>query len=142
MNIIIKLEDGAQMPLRGSEQAAGWDLYNNEAETVYIAGGGRKKFKTGVSVALPKGTYWKIESRSGLASKLGVHAIGGVIDSDYRGEVSVILVNSGLLGVEIPPGAKIAQAILLRHEELTFEFVEELPNDTERGTGGFGHTGQ
>lgn len=141
MNVFVKLAPGAQKPLRGSEGAAGWDIYNNEPEPVVLYPGQRYKFRTGLSVTLPHGSFLKIESRSGLADKMGVHAIGGVIDEDYRGEIGVILVNSGMMEVEVLPGTRIAQGILQMYFMQTYVTIDELPNDTERGANGFGHTG-
>jgi dUTP pyrophosphatase len=141
MNIIIKLAPGANKPLRGSEGAAGWDLYSNEPNPIFLKPGERYTFKTGVSVVLPRGTYLKIESRSGLANKFGLHTIGGVIDEDYRNEIGVILVNSGFEEIEVLPGTRIAQVILHSYFSQNYVTVDELPNDTKRGLSGFGSTG-
>jgi dUTP pyrophosphatase len=140
-NIKVKLLPGATLPVRGSAEAAGWDLHANINRPVSLQPGDRYTFPTGVCMQLPPGTFLKIESRSGLARKNGVIAAGGVIDSDYTGEIGVILFNLGEFEIRIGPGERIAQGIMHRYEEQHFEVVDEL-GKTERGAGGFGHTGK
>jgi dUTP pyrophosphatase len=99
--------------------------------------------KTGVSVQLPKGTYWDIRIRSGLSTKHGIMLLNGcgVVDEDYRGIVGIPVINAGKDPYTFKPGEKVAQALLLRYEEQEIEIVDEL-EDTQRGARGFGSTGR
>lgn len=144
MNIKIKLEQGAKMPERGTSGAAGWDLFM--AETIgpnIVLPGETFLIPTGVSIQLPKGTYWDLRIRSGLSTKHGIMLVNGaaVIDEDYRGMVGVPVINAGNKAYTFQPGEKIAQAILQRYETQEFELVDQL-DETERGAGGFGSTGR
>lgn len=126
------------LPSYESEGAAGMDL--RAASEVKIEPDGRALVPTGWSVSIPEGFYGQIASRSGLALKRGIFTLGGVIDSDYRGEVGVILINTGSLGVWIEPGDRIAQLIILPVPRLPVEEAEGL-SETVRGEGGFGSSG-
>jgi dUTP pyrophosphatase len=97
---------------------------------------------TGIAIALPQGFECQVRSRSGLAAKHGIYALNapGTIDSDYRGEIKVILANSGKASYAIQPGERIAQLVIARYETVRWELVDSL-DETERGTGGFGSTG-
>ena len=97
---------------------------------------------TGIAIALPQGFECQVRSRSGLAAKHGIFALNapGTIDSDYRGEIKVILANSGKTPYAIQPGERIAQLVIARYETVQWELVKSL-DETERGTGGFGSTG-
>ena len=96
---IKKLSETAQIPSKGSERAAGYDLYAIETHT--LQPGERKVFKTGISIAIPEGLYGRIAPRSGLAVKNGIDVLAGVVDSDYRGEIMVVL-NVVLVDSEAP----------------------------------------
>ena len=98
--------------------------------------------KTGLFIALPVGYEAQIRPRSGLALKKGITVLNapGTVDADYRGEVGAILLNCGDEPFVVEKGERIAQMVIARHEQAEFDFVEEL-DETERGSGGYGHTG-
>lgn len=133
-----KLREDAYLPTRGSANAAGLDLYS--VEEMIIPPGERALVKTGISVAVEHGTYFRISPRSGLALKHGIDTMAGVVDSDYRGEICVILVNLNNSPFSIMKGDRIAQGIV---EVIQLAEVEEVNNldDTARGSNGFGSTG-
>ena len=133
-----KLHDEAVVPTRGSEFAAGLDL--SSVESVVIEPGDRAIVATGLAVIIPNGTYLRIAPRSGLAAKHGIDVLAGVVDSDYRGEIKVILVNFAREPFAVMPGERIAQAILEQCVIADVETVDEL-TDTDRGAAGFGSTG-
>lgn len=137
--LVRKLHPEAKLPARKSDQAAGWDIHS--LDLVGIPPGRRAVLKTGIAVAIPAGYYGHLTDRSGLAAKNGITILGGVIDSDYRGEIHVILHNAGTDRFVISPGDRIAQMIFRRHYDATFTEVQELP-ETERGEGGLGSTGR
>lgn len=141
--LIKKLTDTAVIPTRGSSEAAGVDLYANISEEINIKPHETKKIGTGVAMKLPEGTFGAIFARSGLATKNGLRPANsvGVCDSDYRGEYIVPLHNDSEEVQTIKPGDRIAQLILMPYIPMNFIKVEEL-EDTERGTGGFGSTGE
>lgn len=143
MLIKIKLEDGAKVPMRSTDGAAAWDLFSGYKFPVVINPGQTVVIPTGVRVQLPKGHYWDLRVRSGLSTKQSLFLANGaaVIDEDYRGVVGVPLYNASNEDKRIEAGEKIAQAILTKYEFQAFEIVNEL-EETERGEGGFGHTGQ
>lgn len=116
---------------------------NVETAGIYLFPNDRLLVGTGLFMSIPDGYELQIRSRSGNALKKGLVVLNspGTIDSDYRGEIGVILINHGGQEVEIKIGDKIAQAVLTKYEKAEFSIVEELP-DTKRGEGGFGHTGQ
>ncbi len=134
---IKKLSDKALVPTKGSAQAAGYDLYSTEEYE--LAPGERRAFKTDISMAIPASLYGRVAPRSGLAVKKGIDVMAGIIDSDYRGEILVVLINLGKDTVKISIGDKIAQIIFEQHFPQNFTLSDDL-NITERGTGGFGST--
>jgi len=127
----------AKTPTRGSTSAAGYDLYSTEEYILKPLE--RKLFKTGISLAIPKGLYGRIAPRSGLAYKDGIDVMAGVIDEDYRGDVGVILINLGSVDKTIVVGDKIAQIIFENYTAAAFEETDDLSN-TNRSDGGFGST--
>lgn len=135
-----KLVSEAIIPTRGSKEAAGWDLY--AAEDATINPGETVKISTGIATALPENTFGAIFARSGLATKQGLAPANkvGVVDSDYRGAVIVALHNHGKEEQTVKAGDRIAQLVILPYVPTVLTEVEEL-DDTERGDGGFGHTG-
>ena len=142
------LNAGAKVPEYGSEEAAGADLFANLSAgepgvlaMATIAPGTRMLIKTGVAVELNPGTYAEIAPRSGLAYKQGVAVLGGIIDSDYRGDIGVILHNTSDKDVNIMQGDRIAQLIIKPYIRGVFAVAESL-DDTVRGEGGFGSTGK
>ena len=143
MNIKIKrLNEKAIIPTRGSEQAAGYDLYACIDSPILISPNETVKISTGLAVEIPEGYFSGIFARSGLATKKGLAPANkiGVCDSDYRGEYIVALHNHSNKSQFVEPGERIAQLIVLPYLPVEFTEVEEL-TDTERGDGGFGSTG-
>lgn len=144
-NVVInfkKLNDMATIPTRGSQYAAGYDLYAAIEEPVIISGHETAKIGTGLSFELPEGTFGAIFARSGLATKQGLAPANkvGVCDADYRGEYIVALHNHSDDPVTVVPGERIAQLILMPYIPMEFNEVNEL-SETMRGIGGFGSTG-
>lgn len=143
MEINIKLlNESAKVPTRGSEYAAGYDLYAATAEDIEIAPHSTVKVGTGISVELPNGTFGAIFARSGLATKKGLRPANcvGVCDSDYRGEYIVAIHNDTDEMMTIAAGERIAQLIVMPFVAVEFNTVEEL-TETARGNRGFGSTG-
>lgn len=138
---IKKLNENAKIPTRGSDYAAGYDLYSTADYT--IKSGETVKVGTGLSIALPEGTFGAIFARSGLATKQGLRPANcvGVCDSDYRGEYIVALHNDSDTNQDIKCGDRIAQLIVMEYPIIDIEEVEEL-SETNRGDGGFGSTGK
>lgn len=148
------LTETAKVPHRGSTEAAGYDLFADNEEPIILKPGERAIIPTNISIQVPENTYGRIAPRSGLAVKKGIDVMAGVIDRDYTGPVGVVLINlqkeyiSELTIVQdlsiyehtINRGDKIAQLILERIETPEVEVVDELET-TERGSGGFGSTG-
>lgn len=130
------------LPVRGSAQAAGYDLCADIREPLVLAPGRTEKIHTGISIAIPDGYFAGIFARSGLSTKKGLRPANctGVVDSDYRGELLVPLYNDSDTERVIEPGERIAQMILLPYLAAEFDEVEEL-DATERGECGFGSTG-
>lgn len=139
---IKKLDDAAKIPTRGSDYAAGYDLYACMDSPVEIAPGETRKIGTGISVAIPDGWFGAVFARSGLASKQGLRPANcvGVCDSDYRGEYIVALHNDSSEPRIVSSGDRIAQLVIMPFAAAEFELVDELSN-TVRGQGGFGSTG-
>lgn len=140
---IKKMNDLAIIPKRGSEEAAGMDLYACIDDTIYISPHETVKIDTGIAVELPKGTFGAVFARSGLATKEGLTPANkvGVIDSDYRNSIIVALHNHSNMSRTINPGERIAQLVVMPYVPIEFKEVEEL-SDTKRGFGGFGSTGK
>jgi dUTP pyrophosphatase len=135
---IKKLSENATIPKRGSDGAAGYDLYS--AEQSVVPARGKALVKTDISIAIPEGTYARIAPRSGLAWKHSIDTGAGVVDYDYRGAVGVILFNFSDKDFEVKKGDRVAQMILERIATPPIMEVDEL-SDTKRGAGGFGSTG-
>ena len=139
-----KLRPKAKIPTRGSEQAAGYDLYAClDGESLTIVPHTTEKVPTGLSMAVPDGYFGAIFARSGLAAKQGLRPSNcvGVCDSDYRGEYIVALHNDSDLPQTIADGDRIAQLVVLPYLSVSFEETDEL-NETVRGAGGFGSSGK
>ena len=130
------------LPAYATPQSAGMDLRANLDEPVVLKPLERRLIPTGLYIALPEGYEAQVRPRSGLALKHGITVLNspGTIDADYRGEVGVILINLSQEDFIINDGERIAQMVIARHETADFEQVEVL-DDTERGEGGYGHTG-
>ena len=143
---IKKLNDAAIIPTLGSVEAAGCDIYANlveDAGSVTIGPGATHFIKTGIAMEVPKQYAGLIYARSGLASKRGLRPANcvGVIDSDYRGEIMVALHNDSDVPQAINHGERIAQMVITPYIRPEFVETDDL-TDTERGEGGFGHTGK
>ena len=130
------------LPAYATAQSAGMDLRANIEEPIVLHPKERKLIPTGLFIALPPGYEAQVRPRSGLALKKGITVLNspGTIDADYRGEVGVLLINLSAEDFTINDGERIAQMIIARHEQGQFVEVENL-DETERGTGGYGHTG-
>ncbi|MBR3472397.1 MAG: dUTP diphosphatase [Prevotella sp.] len=131
-----------QLPAYATPQSAGMDLRANLDEPVVLHPLERRLIKTGLHIALPQGYEAQVRPRSGLALKHGITVLNtpGTIDADYRGEIGVCLVNLSQEDFTVNDGERIAQMVIARHEQAEFEVVDEL-DETERGQGGYGHTG-
>jgi dUTP pyrophosphatase len=140
---IKKLKENAIIPTRGSDRAAGYDLYACLENEITIGAGETVKIGTGLSIAVPEGYFGAIFARSGLAAKEGLRPANcvGVADSDYRGEYIVALHNDSTLSRVVTPGERIAQLVVMPYLSVEFEEVDSL-DETERGAGGFGSTGK
>lgn len=138
-----KLTDTAILPTRGSEHAAGYDLYADVKNQVMISPHETEKIGTGLAIEIPDGYFGAIFARSGLASKQGLRPANcvGVCDSDYRGEYIVAVHNDSNHSRVIDPGERIAQLVVMPYLAVTFDEVADL-SDTDRGNGGFGSTGK
>lgn len=130
------------MPAYATEQSAGMDLRANIGEAVVLRPLERRLIPTGLHIALPQGYEAQVRPRSGLALKHGITVLNspGTIDADYRGEIGVLLVNLSSEDFVVNDGERIAQMVIARHEQAEFDLVDEL-DATERGEGGYGHTG-
>ncbi|PKM50636.1 MAG: dUTP diphosphatase [Firmicutes bacterium HGW-Firmicutes-7] len=137
--------EGTDLPIPQymSEQAAGMDLYACVEEDEILHKGEIKLIGTGIKIALPEGYEAQIRPRSGLALKYGITLVNapGTIDADYRGEIKIIMLNVGKEDFIIKRGERIAQMVINKIEQIHWEVVETL-EESIRGAGGFGHTGQ
>ena len=130
------------LPQYATPQSAGMDLRANLETPITLHPMERRLVPTGLHIALPEGFEAQVRPRSGLALKKGVTVLNspGTVDADYRGEVGVVLINLSQEPFVINDGERIAQMVIARHEMAAFEEVEVL-DETERGEGGYGHTG-
>lgn len=138
-----KLNEKAILPTRGSEKAAGWDLYANIDEPIVIQPGEMVKISSGVAIELPGNTFGGIFARSGLSTKKGLRPANcvGVIDEDYRGPVIVPLYNDSMNPAIVEPNERIAQLIVIPYVNCRLCEPEQL-SETARADGGFGSTGE
>ena len=136
-------EGKQQLPQYATAGSAGLDLRADIDKPIVLKPLERKLIPTGLKIALPVGYEAQIRPRSGLAIKYGVTVLNspGTIDSDFRGEICVILVNLSNDDFVVNPSERIAQMVVAKHEQVDFQIVENL-DETERGDGGFGHTGK
>ncbi|MDR0632481.1 MAG: dUTP diphosphatase [Holosporaceae bacterium] len=145
MKIPLKILDhalGMELPSYATNGSAGLDLRAAISENITIKAGERKLIPTGLVVAIPQGYNGEIRSRSGLAYKHGIAVLNspGTIDSDYRGEVKVLLINLGNENFTIERSMRIAQLIIQKYETIDWNVVDSL-DETNRSTGGYGSTG-
>lgn len=133
---------GQRLPEYATSQSAGMDLRADNAEPITIKPLQRRLIPTGLFMALPNGYEAQVRPRSGLALKHGITVLNtpGTIDADYRGEIGVVLVNLSDTDFTVNRGERIAQLVIARCEQAELQVVTEL-DDTERGAGGYGHTG-
>ncbi len=138
-----KVHSGAKLPAYMTELAAGMDICACLDDMLVLASGERALIPTGLAFAIPAGYEIQVRPRSGLAIKHGIALVNspGTIDADYRGEVSIILINHGTDDFTVNPGDRIAQLVVAPTYQAELIEVDEL-DDTVRGTGGFGHTGK
>ena len=137
-----RLHSMAKLPAYGSAEAAGADLYACLDTAITIMPGETAWIPTGIALEVPKGCAGLVYARSGMAAKRGLAPANkvGVIDSDYRGEIKVVLLNHGMEPQTVEPGERIAQFVITPVITPQYRFVDEI-SDTERGSGGFGSTG-
>lgn len=130
------------LPAYATPQSAGMDLHADNDEPVTLRPLQRRLIPTGLFIALPEGYEAQVRPRSGLALKHGITVLNtpGTIDADYRGEIGVVLVNLSDTDFTVHPGERIAQMVIARCEQADLQVVAEL-DETERGAGGYGHTG-
>jgi dUTP pyrophosphatase len=140
---VVKLHPDAKLPKRASDEAAGWDVSYCGKEDLMLLPSTTGVIGTGISLVIPKGYHVEVRSRSGLAAKYGISVLNspGTIDSDYTGELKVILRNNSNSVFEIKNGDRIAQILLRKNVETDFKLVEKH-KETNRGSGGFGSTGK
>jgi dUTP pyrophosphatase len=143
--LVLRLPQGRDLPLpeKATPHASGYDLRARVDGALVLEPGRRRLVPTGIAVALPEGFEAQVRPRSGLALKQGLTALNspGTVDADYRGEIGVVLVNLGQDPVTLRRGDRIAQLVIQRVPRTELVEVDVLP-DTERGPGGFGHTGR
>jgi len=130
------------LPTYATEHSAGMDLRANLEASIILSPGDRRLISTGLFIELPEGTEAQIRPRSGLAFKHGITVLNapGTIDADYRGELGVLLINHGKEAFEVKDGERVAQMVIANYVRVGFEEVPDL-RASERGAGGFGHTG-
>ena len=134
--------DDLPLPSYATGGAAGMDIRAAIQEPVTLSPGERTSVPTGIAIALPHGFECQVRPRSGLAMRHGISMVNnpGTVDEDYRGEIRVLLINHGDEPFTIERGERIAQIVIARYEQITWEHVEALP-ESDRGKGGFGSTG-
>jgi dUTP pyrophosphatase len=133
-----KLNNEAKLPVKKRKGDAGFDLYS--LEDVELKPGERKLVSTGIAIEIPYGYFGLIKDRSGLAVKNGLHCLAGVVDSNYRGEIKVVLINLGNEPVKLEKHSRIAQLLIIPVPDFEIEEVNEL-SETERNEKGFGSSG-
>ena len=144
MQILVKIVNLSSNPLPAyaTKGSAGMDLYANLPEPIVLQSMERQMVPTGIFIELPEGYEAQVRPRSGLAIKQGLTCLNspGTVDSDYRGEIKVILINLSAETQVITHGDRIAQLVVGTVQQASWELVQQL-NETKRGVGGFGHTG-
>ena len=143
LTVQIVRQPGAQLPRYMTEHAAGMDIHAAVAEDVIIRPGDRVLVGTGLSVAIPPGYEAQVRPRSGLAIRNGITLLNspGTIDADYRGEIKIIMINHGNEDFIVKSGDRLAQMIIAPVVRCLWEERQEL-DESQRGGGGFGHTGK
>lgn len=141
-SIKIKAKEGVIMPKYETEGSAGMDLRAFIEDPIILTPGERALIPTGLFIEIPQGFEAQVRARSGLAIKYGIGLVNGIgtVDSDYRGEIKIPLINWGTSDFEINHNDRIAQMVISKYEKVDIVLVNDL-SDTERAEGGFGHTG-
>jgi dUTP pyrophosphatase len=143
--MIIELHNTGKHPAPAyqTEHSAGMDVHANLQEPILLQPFARTLVPTGLHIALPSGYEAQLRPRSGMALKQGITLLNspGTIDADYRGEIKVLVINLSQEAQTINDGDRVAQMVIAKHERAEWQQVQEL-NTTERGSGGFGHTGK
>ncbi|GAB5411190.1 MAG: dUTP diphosphatase [Chlamydiales bacterium] len=142
IKILVLTEDKELMPFYGSEEAAGADVRADLKEDVTLVPGESKLIPTGIRVEIPRGFEVQVRPRSGLALKFGITVLNtpGTVDSDYRGEIGVILINHGKESFTVSPKMRVAQLVVQKVQRADFLPADQLETSS-RGEGGYGHTG-
>ena len=142
MKVKIKLKEGGRLPVYGTKDSAGCDLYANIEKSITLMPLERVLIPTGVYLEIPEGFEGQVRPRSGLALKKGLTVLNspGTIDSDYRGEVGVVLVNLSNYIQTVAPDTRVAQIVFARYQKVDFILSENL--DDSKRIGGFGSTGE
>ncbi|MDB4347130.1 dUTP diphosphatase [Bacteroidia bacterium] len=143
MNVKVKNTSNNPLPKYQTRGSAGMDLYAHLSEPISLKAGTQDLISTGLHLELPQGFEAQIRPRSGLALKHGISIVNspGTIDSDYRGEIKVVLINHGKEILVINNGDRIAQMVIAKFEQIAWDETDHL-EETERGAGGYGHTGK
>ncbi len=143
MKIKVINKSNNPLPEYETKGSAGMDLRANISEPIVLQPMERRVISTGLHIEMPIGMEAQVRPRSGLALKYGITVLNapGTIDSDFRGDIGVILINLGKSSYTIVPGERIAQLVIAKYERVEFELVKEL-GKTERGEGAYGHTGK
>ena len=143
VKVQVLISEGVTLPKYETSGSAGMDVRANISEPIVLGSLERVLVPTGIKMAIPEGYEVQVRPRSGLALKHGISMANtpGTIDSDYRGEIGVILINLSKEEYIIQPQERIGQLVLYKVAQMDFEVVESL-DETERGAGGFGHTGK
>ena len=143
VKVQVLISDGVQLPKYETSGSAGMDVRANISEPIVLGSLERALIPTGIKMAIPEGYEVQVRPRSGLALKHGISMANavGTIDSDYRGEIGVILINLSKDEYVVQPKERIGQLVLNKVAQMEFEVVKSL-DETERGSGGFGHTGK
>lgn len=143
IKVKVLVADGVQLPKYETSGSAGMDVRANISEPITLGSLERTLIPTGIKMAIPEGYEVQVRPRSGLALKHGISMANaiGTIDSDYRGEIGVIVINLSKDEYTIQPQERIGQLVLNKVAQMEFEVVETL-DETDRGAGGFGHTGK
>lgn len=143
VEVKVVLEDGVQEPFYATVGAAGMDIKANIKESIVLKPLERKLIPSGIKMAIPEGYEVQVRPRSGLALKHGISIVNtpGTVDADYRGDIGVIIINLSNEDYIINPGERIAQLVLNEVTQMKLQKVTSL-DKTERGEGGFGHTGK
>lgn len=141
---VARISSRGKVPTYGTTKSNGADLYSAEPGVVTIPPGERRLVRTGIAISLPDGVFGFVTPRSGLAMKNGVTVLNapGLIDTDYQGEIGVILINLSGEAYEVHPDDRVGQLVFMDQRNFVFNEVDKLHTKSERGSNGFGSTGK